>query len=61
MRPKQKSLKHNYEENNQDELENYKIEKFEKSLNPEEELSNVFKHLIFKTNTKIIKYPKVRN
>ena len=58
MKSRQKSLKKCSESNSQDELVNYKNVK---SLNPEEEISNVFKHLIFKTNTEIIKNPKVRN
>ena len=58
MKSRQKSLKKCSESNSQDELVNYKNVK---SLNPEEEISNVFKHLIFKTNTEIIKHPKVRN
>ena len=58
MKSKQKSSENNNEAYSQDELENYKIAK---SLNPEEEISNLFKHLIFKTNTEIIKHPKVRN
>ena len=60
MKSKQKSLKNNNENSREDELEIDKIEKMCKSLNPEEEISNIFKHLIFKNNTETIKYPKVR-
>lgn len=60
MKSKQKSSKNYNENNREDESESSKIEKVSKSLNPEEEISNVFKHLIFKTNTETIKYPKVR-
>ena len=49
-----------HEFNSADELEKYKIENFTKSIYPEEEISNVFKYTNFKTNTNIIKYPKVR-
>ena len=45
--------------NSSEELEKYKIENYTKSIYPEEELSNIFKYITFKTNTNIIKYPKV--
>ena len=42
-----------------EELDKYKIENYTKSIYPEEELSNIFKYITFKTNTNVIKYPKV--
>lgn len=54
-----KHLEKAQEPNYKEEIEKFKIENFAKSIYPEEEISNVFKQLIFKTNTDIIKYPKV--
>ena len=44
----------------QNENENYLVDDCTKSLNPEEEISNLFKNIIFKTNSDIVRYPKVR-
>lgn len=56
-----KYLKRPQESNAEDELEKFTIKNLTKSIYPEEEISNVFKKIIFKTNTEIIKYPKVSN
>ena len=58
-------MQRNLEDSNNKDNENYKIlsqeeiEKCSKSLNPEEELSNLFKNIIFKSNSNTVYYPKV--
>ena len=42
------------------EKENDLIDSYTKSLNPEEEISNLFKIITIKTNSDKVKYPKVR-
>lgn len=41
-------------------LEQYKLDHLSTSFNPEEDISNLLKNLVFKTNITIVKYPKVR-
>ena len=43
-----------------EELEQNKLDHLTISLNPEEDISNLLKNLVFKTNITIVKYPKVR-
>jgi hypothetical protein len=43
-----------------EELEQYKIDHLTTSFNPEEDISNLLNHIVFKTNINIVKYPKVR-
>ena len=59
-------MKRNLKDSNNNENEKFnllsqeEIEKSSKSLNPEEELSNLLKNITFKKNSNIVKYPKVR-
>jgi hypothetical protein len=43
-----------------EELEQYKKDHLTISFNPEEDISNLLNHIVFKTNINIVKYPKVR-
>ena len=43
----------------QNQTENYLVNNYIKSLNPEEEISNLFKNIIIKKNSDIVRYPKV--
>jgi len=43
-----------------EELDQYKFDHLTASFNPEEDISNLLKNFIFKTNITVVKYPKVR-
>ena len=43
-----------------EEIEQYKLHHLATSLNPEEDISNLLKNLVFKTNITLVKFPKVR-
>ena len=43
-----------------EEIEEYKLDHLVTSLNPEEDISNLLKNLVFKTNITLVKFPKVR-